>query len=428
MAGIIRYKTKIIEVTEIECGESVLRKRVVIMEELTENGLTVELPSCLTKYLYDQFRNCPISNAKNAADVICPFLNYIKFKVLEEDEEIFEMLPSLGLYGLTFYHIANYINFCILVKKISRKTANQYTDQLMDFYEYLVAYNLVDHNKVKFQYKTIKGGPRKGKKSKFNPFKKAPYKIHYPSYKLKDKSKINNMEEELWQLFLQTSQKFAPDITLGVAFQMFGGLRRGEVVNLILNAVKLNKSNREKNDESRMLILIRNRQVELFNSRDNIDLSKCGVKKERDQQVINFNGRLYDYFKNHMDLRNKILDKTGSVTNALFVDEKGLPMSGEKYQRRWAKVKREFLKVLDLNAYGYYVELAKENSIWGTHIGRGIFSNLCLIYGLAKTSDELKNWRGDTHPDSSKPYVDAFKVSGIIIKSLNFLSKDVKGV
>lgn len=428
MTDIIRYKTKIREVVEIEYGEPVFKKRVIILEELTKNGLTIELPSCLSKYLYDQFRNSPISNAKNAADVICPFLNYTRFKVIEDDEEIFNNLSSKGLYGLNFYHIANYINFCIFVKKISRKTASQYTDQLMDFYEYLVAYNLLDTTKVKFKTKTIKSGKRKGQTIKVNPFKKAPYKIHYPNPKLKDKSKLNNMEEYLWQLFLQTSQKFAPDITLGIAFQMFGGLRRGEVINLTLKSVKFSKLTRGEIDESRMLLLIRNRQSELFNFREKLDLSKCGVKKERDQQVINFNGRLYGYYKNHMNLRDKILSKTGSTTNALFVDENGLPMSGVRYEQRWAKVKREFLKALDLNAYSYYIDLNKDNSVWGTHIGRGIFSNLCLIYGLAKTADELKNWRGDEHPDSSKPYVDAFKVSGIMIRSLNLISQDVKVV
>lgn len=428
MEEIIRYKSTIREITEIEYGEPVPQKRVVIFEELTQNGITIKLPSCLNKYLYNQFRNCPISNAKNAADVICPFLNYIRFKVIEDDEEIFDDLSSKGLYGLNFYHIADYINFCILVKKISKKTANQYVDQLMNFYEYLAAYNLVDTSKVSFKTKTIKSGKRKGQSIKDNPFKKAPFKIHYPSPKLKDKSKLNNMEEYLWQLFLQTSQKFAPDITLGIAFQMFGGLRRGEVVNLTLKSVKFSNSNRGETDKSRMLLLIRNRQSELFNCRDKLDLSKCGVKKERDQQVINFNGRLYDYYKNHIDFRNKLSVKTNCTNNALFIDENGLPMSGVRYEQRWAKVKREFLKALDLNSYSYYIDLNENNSVWGTHIGRGIFSNLCLIYGLAKTSDELKNWRGDSHPDSSKPYVDAFKVSGIMIKSLNLISEDVKVV
>ena len=217
-------------------------------------------------------------------------------------------------------------------------------------------------------------------------------------------------------------------ITLGIAFQMFGGLRRGEVVNLTLRAVKEKRSAKDSYDESRMILLIRNRQSELFNSMEKIDLSKCGVKKERDQQVINFNGKLYDYYRKHMKLRDKILDKTKSNTKALFVDENGSPMSGAKYEQQWAKVKKEFLKSLELNSYSYYSEFSKDNSIWSTHIGRGIFSNLCLIYGLAKTADELKNWRGDEHPDSSKPYIDTFKVSGLILKSLNLISEDTKDV
>ena len=51
MSEIIRYKAKIKEVTEIEYKKVITKKRVVIVEELSKDGLIIELQSFLNKYL-----------------------------------------------------------------------------------------------------------------------------------------------------------------------------------------------------------------------------------------------------------------------------------------------------------------------------------------------------------------------------------------
>lgn len=43
---------------------------------------------------------------------------------------------------------------------------------------------------------------------------------------------------ELVQRFIKIAQDVAPDITLGICFQFFGGLRTGEVVNLTKEAIE----------------------------------------------------------------------------------------------------------------------------------------------------------------------------------------------
>lgn len=420
MQGFVRYKVREKMVKTLRAGKIIETKYPVIIEEFTnEDGSKIELPSSLNGYLYNSFKNSPISNAKNAADVICPFLNYVKLQVIEEDSELFMLLREKGLYGLNFYHAASYLNYCIEVREVSRSTALRYTDQILDFYQYLMELNILDKS-VKFTYLLVKTSGKKQKRVRENPFKNALYKVHYPTNNKKKKIKLNNMEEHIWQLFLQVSEKYAPEITLGIAFQMFGGLRRGEVVNLKIDSIRQQRQI----DTSSMTLYIRRNQAELFGNRD-IEISKCGVKKERDQEVFNFNSKLYLYYENHIKLRDKVLKEKGIDCNALFVDKNGYAIDGVTYERLWRKIKKKFLIELEENSYSLYLEYCTDDNIWGTHIGRGIFTNLCLEHNLAKNARELANLRGDKHEDSSQPYIDKFKKSKYVFKALNVIGQDI---
>lgn len=418
----VRYKVKEKEVTDIDFGILSKNKRAVIVEEYTDDlGRTIEIPSCLNKLLV-KFKNQSINNAKNLANVICPFLNYVKLQSIEEDDSEFSVLIEKGLYGLNFYHAAKYLNYCVSVKGLKYSTLVMYTNYILEFYGQLLELGILDSKKVQINYTLISiKGSKKRKRCKENPFLKEPYIVCYPSKDNVELTKLINMEEHLWQLFLKTSEIHEPDITLGIAFQMFGGVRRGENVNLALEDIKPARTT----DKTKMNIKIQNRQKEFFVNREDVDIYKCGVKRTRIQEIFNFNSKLYVYYENHLELRSKILEKNSKVTTALFVDEDGLPMSGGRYEQKWAKVKRKFLKSLNLDSYSYYLELCENNAIWGTHIGRGIFTNLCLTYGLARTARELANLRGDKAIDSSQPYIDKFNVAERIIKTLNLISNDI---
>ena len=69
-----------------------------------------------------------------------------------------------------------------------------------------------------------------------------------------------------------------------------------------------------------------------------------------------------------------------------------------------------------------YLFLKKYN--WSTHIGRGIFTNLCLEYDLAKNAKELANLRGDFSELSAQPYIDEFKKIKTINKSFEKISEE----
>lgn len=418
--GLVRYKVKEKEISEV-VGNSLEKKKIAVIYEeyINDNGVSIEIPSSLNRYLR-KWKEVSINNAKNIADTLCPFLNYVKMQVIEDDDENFNILKEKGLYGLNFYHAASYIQHCISVKKNKLSTVEQYTIRILDFYDYLVDLDVLDKKQVKFKYitRTINGVPRKFRK---NPLKEEPYYVAYPSKENAQLRKIVNMEEHLWLLFLDISEKYAPDITFGIALQMFGGLRRGEIVNLIISDIKTTSTK----DKSKMDVFIRDRIEELFKDRTDIELAKCSVKKPRNQTVFNFNSKLYKYYENHLINRNKLLSENKRITPALFVDKEGQAMSGVRYEQRWGKVKKEFLKALELDSYSSYIGLSK--FIWGTHIGRGIFTNLCLTYGLAKDSRTLANLRGDKYLYSSQPYIDEFKKAKIITQTLNIMAEDVEG-
>lgn len=69
---------------------------------------------------------------------------------------------------------------------------------------------------------------------------------------------------DLVNLFLRVAELEAPDIALGIAFQFYGGLRRGEVVNLLRRSIKEPQKNGSGEftiniqDNWRILFLIRN--------------------------------------------------------------------------------------------------------------------------------------------------------------------------
>lgn len=420
-----KYTSEVKTVKEIKNGEVVERQRVIIYIESTDDkGNLIKIPSFLTGFPYNNYKNLNINNAINATNVICPFINWINNQVIDGDDELFDILNEKGLYGLDFYHAKCYLNYCIengnRGKGIKRSTAKQYTNHILDFYEYLLGLGMLDSEKVKFEYIQDTRKKEKGENTiRKNPLDKTPYKVNYPSKNTLKKEKINNMDEALWQLFLQVSQKYNPEITFGIALQMFGGLRRGEVVNIGIDNIKVSKNNKT------MEVIIKNRQQEFFSGRNDVAIDKCGVKKPRFQVVYNFNGKLYDYFSKHIEIRNNKLEQNGKMSKALFIDNNGNPMDGLEYEKQWSKVRRRFIKILENEAYSKSTEINNDDTYWGTHIGRGIFSNLCLLHGLAKTARELANLRGDEREESSKPYIDKITIAKKAAEMLNIMSEDI---
>ncbi|MGL4850596.1 MAG: hypothetical protein ACRC28_17025, partial [Clostridium sp.] len=396
-------------------------KRIVIYENIiSSNGeLLISIPSAYNK-LFEIWRNKSITITKNYATTFVTFLNFTSDKVSKEDDYEYTKLKEQGIYGLNFYHIQQFLIYCIEVKKLNYKTIKQYENRLLQIYDFLIQLELLNEDVVieKEAYEV------KGKKYKevrrINPFKAYPYIVPYPKKVNVKSKKLINMESEYWQLFLRIAEKKAPNIVFGIALQMFGGLRQGEVVNLITNDVEEKRAVYK--DTSILNLNIEYRADELFKEMK-VDLTFCQVKKARKQMVFNFNTKLYEYYEIHLEERATILKKNKKTTPALFVDKNGNPMSGKEFSKQWTKIKRIYLNILKEKVYKEYLRQLEMK--WGSHIGRGIFTNLCLTYQLAKTPHELKNLRGDSNENSSKAYIDEFLKIGLIYKVFNQIGKDV---
>lgn len=413
----VKYVQRQKVVDSISYGKIKKEVKVLIEEELTtEKGYKISMPSSLTEFVTLYYGKKSVNRRRDVATVICNFLNYVKSKVAEGEDEEFFKLKEEGFFGLELIHASKYLNYCGDKLKNAKETVEQKERVLVNFYSFLSKKKILNNKKLKIEYKIVKPSTgSKGKKVVLSPFDDPNHMVIRPGKKRASNTKHNNMNKRLWEKFLEKSDEVAPDITFGIALQIMGGVRRGEIVNLILEDVVVYEGDDdygiiEEDEEIFVLQLnITDRTDELFVPRDIEITTSCPKKHRREQPVFDFDGKLEQRWQTHLERRSKILEKTGKTTNALFVDSFGNPMSGSTYRKRFNKVKNAFLDYLEENSYSDYKKY--RNAPWSTHIGRGIFSNICVEIGLTNINGVpnkriLANLRGDEYEDSCRPYID----------------------
>lgn len=383
------------EKTIRECNRPDFKYPVIMEQFILPNNQIVELPSIFNKFTYNKYKNKPISIPKNENTTIAQFLNYVREQVLLGEDDAFALLKEKKIGRLNFYHLAEFLNYSVDVCDNSYSTIKQKERRLMDFYKQLTSANLIN---VKWQYNMVFDPEENNKKRvSQSPLDTIEYQVHYPSRK-KKYDKIVDLNDSDIDLLLNICEEKVPDILFAVTLCMFGGLRKGEVVNLRTKDLRLF------NDRNIMVADIKDRP-ELFIGRL---LSESGAKKPRHQVILNDNGRLYEYYEKHMDYRLKTLSDKNTITQALFVDSNGNAMTGSNYIHRFDKLKKLFLKAKELDEYTEFLRLSENK--WGSHICRGIFTNMCVRRGYARSIEELRNLRGDKNNSSSEPYWNRFTI------------------
>ncbi|MGO4275928.1 site-specific integrase, partial [Paenibacillus sp. TAF58] len=232
------------------------------------------------------------------------------------------------------------------------------------------------------------------------PFSHPMFETEYPSRgtQKNSKPKLKDFGENRYLLtieFIEKARVIAPEIAFGICLQFYGGLRRGEVVNIT-------RGNIIEKFRTSMNIEIRDNRHLLFQHLR--DTSKENPKRlnylqiQMANQTILDNELLWEVYEDHLKTlkingeRNEIKDYS-----ALFVDQDGKAMSGNVYERKFKKVKKYFLQELK------GVESREEDfvllseSYWGTHIGRGNFTNFLFDMGLTITQIAIA--RGDSSID-----------------------------
>ena len=197
-------------------------------------------------------------------------------------------------------------------------------------------------------------------------------------------------------LLLEVADLVAPEIAFGIYLQIFGGLRRGEVVNVLRSDL------REIGPNGEFGLSVRIGYKPHLWERLN-DISSCSVKRDTKifpiqpiQVIPGTSTTLLKNLKKRLGNLQKI-----NKHNALFIDNDGNPMSGDTYDSRFNKVKKEFLNTVKNHMPAYY-SLLSSNS-WGTHIGRRIYTN--TMAKVVKSPAELALLRGDKNLETALVYM-----------------------
>lgn len=380
----------------------------VLMEQFVlDNGQEIELPSVLNKFTHSKYKKKPVSVAKNQNTTIAQFLNYVKGQVDLGDDAVFVSLREQKISGLNFYHLSSFLNYCIDVCDNVYSTIKQKERRLLEFYGQLNNAGVIN---VKLKYKMVYDPVEAKNRRVYQvPLDDIQYQVHYPPRKPAS-NKVVDLQDRDIDLLLSTCEKYVPDILFAVALCIYGGLRKGEVVNLRTNDLRIF------DDKNIMVADIKDRP-ELFKGRL---LSESGAKKPRHQVVFNDNGKLYDYYEKHLTYRTKVLHDKNTTTEALFVDTNGNAMTGANYLHRFDKLKECFLKAKEIDEYTEFLRLSHNK--WGSHICRGIFTNLCVRRGYARSLEELRSHRGDKHTTSSEPYWNRYTIEIQTQQTINVIT------
>ncbi|MGD6838214.1 hypothetical protein ACQCVL_17015 [Bacillus thuringiensis] len=344
------------------------------------------LPHPVTDFIKTKYaRDDNHSTQKGAAEAIVQFLNWVFF----ENEGTYQ-LKSIS--GLKVKHGIDYLNFCNEDKGNKLNTLILKERYLNQFYFYLKSKKIIEEIELFGHFD-----------SAHSIF--AEDRLKFPSRHMK-RMKLNDFpDRNLITPFIETALEIAPEIALGIYFEIFGGLRRGEVINLTLDSLRLTGSYGSKG------ISVDIQKHPELHTRLRTQ-HKEGVKNPRIQPIV-----IVEYLPNILKLHLNKVKKYENKSKALFLDENQHPMSGAVYEKEFQKVKNLFLK--RLQEYGSPWASYLNKYSWSTHIGRGIYSN--LMTKLVKSPYELALLRGDKNINSALVYMSQMRVQNEIQAGLEGL-------
>lgn len=413
----VLYKIKELTVDSI-IGQRIEPESTVFINRYinTEVG-QLEIPSSFTGYIQSAFDslNTQVLNAK----FITHFLNYVTIQAHENNSE-FDDVKINGLKSLNFTHAASYLRYCISELNNSHATSKSKKTSILKFYDYLKENEIIDVVIEKRWY-LDKNNVRREKI--VSPFNKHLYRVKFPP-KIGKIKKAKYMDDNIYRLFMKCCEDKFPELKLGVFLQTRAGLRAGEVVNCTVGSIQVNKGSYFSSVD------VLDRQFYLFGDDFEDTLKTSQVKKQRyNQPIIDLDEELEDIYNKHLKLMNS-RRKKHTPKEALFINEDGYAMTGVEYRNKFYALKKYFLKKLQMKSYSDYEYY--DTCTWGSHIGRAIFTNYCIIEGLCCTSDGkpsariLAKLRGDSSEESAQAYIDEIMISKYRRKRINSLMSDLE--
>ncbi|ENY99822.1 hypothetical protein HMPREF1092_02958 [Clostridium thermobutyricum] len=369
-------------------------KRVIIVIENNKNKRSIVHP--FSTFIVREYGEMAVKTQIDYAQRVATFLNFL----LESNRKI-------ELQLLDVEDIIMFLKFKAVTT--AKKTINLYKRILINLYLFLIKRGFLKKVDVT-DFELIEKETNRGNIRYYD----IPVVLDYKNEDLNHRT-LHIMHNELVKIFLDIAFNEVNEIALGVIFQIFGGLRVGEVINLTYSAISPIGSD----FKNGAILDIRNR--ELRGSRAN-NQGKGYCKKKRKQRVFSPNGILGFFYTTH---KRKYKKKN---TMAIFINKKGEAMSYESYIYYFKKLKSIFLEKLKesndprLKTYGLLLISRK----WGTHIGRGIFTN--MLMSINESGSYISHMRGDSSIASKESYIeDIGSINKKIEDSMNNMFKKIKG-
>jgi len=379
-----------------------------------------EFPHPITAFLDKNYHeeSGSINSETAAGSCIVQFLNFVLNKVSDGHDEFTNIN---GVQDLTVEHGELFLEACVEEKGNKKNTLKQKEMYLSNFYIFLWK------NRILTQMPPMIKVTRKVKN------KLKTYYIVEFSYKKTDETLLreevkrkdfvpqkheSNADKKIIRLnyireFLLFAKKEAPNIAFGIALQIFAGLRGGEVVNLTRSA--LIPQGKSKYGQEGLVILVRDRQDDLFSRLEDLDDEQ--VKVPRDQSAL-IDPTLCMLYEHHFTKYLKNV-KNRNHHDALFYNSNGDSMTTSSYAESFRKLKTKYLTALQFTNGRYDDFLDFSRTKWLTHIGRGIFTNMCLDAGF--TAKETAVLRGDKSSQSMEDYKDLVSATYNIRQALRML-------
>ncbi|MEG2867901.1 MAG: hypothetical protein RR894_09145 [Terrisporobacter sp.] len=353
-----------IELHKDKYNEAIMKKHSVIVLENKANGKEVVHP--INDFIYTYWKANDYNSMSSASFELCKFLNWLYFESDEKIEELSE---------ITTHTCSRYL-LSLTKEGCQKSTVKKHEKLLIKLIVYLYEKELLKN----IDYADIL-------QLKENSFVGVIYN------KKERTTKIHEFKSELIIPFIETAFYETPSIALGVYYQIFGGLRSGEIVNIS----KAKIQNIGAYGEFGQIIKLDDNN---FRPELTTTSGKGEIKVNRNQVIFPYKTLLKKLYKYHIEHF-----KATDGTNALFVNRDGKAMSGESYNYYFTKLKNTFIKNIEssndtkLKTYAKYLKSHQ----WSTHIGRGLFSNLMAEY--TDNILEVAVARGDNNLSSSLTYM-----------------------
>jgi len=345
-----------------------IEKRHLAVIGLKKIKLDVHVIHPISQFIMDNWKNKQFNTQRKHANNVVQFLNYLV------DHR--RSLSISSMKELTINMGTDYLNHLAL-KGVKASTVKDAERTLTIFYFWLMKIDVIPLVPERVLEK---------KETHLGTYFESPFQPIYPTKKPKEIE--HTLPINYIPMLLEVAIAVAKPIALGLYFQLFGGLRVSEIVNLKRTQVA------RRMQEGDFILQLQNQNFRT-------DLKEhASVKKVRTQRVLEINDWGHSLFRDHIQLY-KPLDGN----NALFVNRDGNALSQRSYRQYFQKVKDHFIALLENHGDNDQKLLAKHLKYmkWSTHIGRGTFTN--MVAEDAENPYEIAHLRGDSNINSSLTYM-----------------------